>query len=157
MTARLKTPTSPPPHTTHNAPLQELGPIRLFVACDAPDGDPVLNQRHIGSFAQVMLRIAHIPLATTASNPNSPRLQITIRSLISADLYSVYITLELLDRVWLVRPSNEDAFDAATWRAFTGFMSSTAELRSNLRDHLGKLLASFMNEYLAANNGTESI
>jgi len=141
--------------TITRTPLQDLGPIRLFVACDAPDGDPILNQRHIGSFAQVMLRIAHIPLVTTASNPNSPRLQITIRSLVASDLYSVYVTVELLDRVWLVRPANEESFDAATWRAFSGFMSTANELRSNLREHLGKLLASFMNEYLAA-NGTQS-
>jgi len=156
----LETPPTTSPSPSASSPLRDLGPIRLFVASDAPDDDAVLNPKHVGSFAQVMLKIARIPVVTTKTHPNTPKLQISIRSIKASDLYSIYLTVELLDRVWLARTTgNEDALDASTWRKFNGFMSNADELRSNLRENLGKLLASFMNEYVAANanNGHQRI
>jgi hypothetical protein len=131
--------------------LRHVGSVRLFVACDAPPGDAILNQRELGQFAQVMLRIARIPVVSSSSNPDAPRLQITLHAIKVGDLYSVHVILELLDRVWLIRGVTQEAIDAPTWRDVGVFVASPSELRGKLRDHMGKLMASFMNDYLAVN------
>src|SRR5207248_11551907 len=53
--------------------LRHVGAVRLFVACDAPPGDAILNQRELGKFAQVMLKIARIPVVSSAANPDAPK------------------------------------------------------------------------------------
>src|SRR5439155_4095609 len=102
---------------------------RLFVACDAPADDAILNQLELGKFAQVMLRIAGIPLVSSARNPDAPRLQMTLHAIKVSDLYSVHAILELLDRVWLIRGVTQEAIDAPTWRDFSAFVAYPAELR----------------------------
>src|SRR2546430_473320 len=103
-----------PPISTARArghTLRHVGAVRLFVACDAPPGDPILNQRELGKFAQVMLKIARIPVISSAANPDAPRLQITLHAIKIDGLYSVHLILELLDKVWLVRGVTQDAID----------------------------------------------
>ena len=70
-----------------------------------------------------MLKIARIPVISSAANPDAPRLQITLHAIKIDGLYSVHLILELLDKVWLVRGVTQDAIDAPTWRDFTAFVA----------------------------------
>jgi hypothetical protein len=116
-----------------------------------------LTTAEIRSFVEVMLRIARVAvLENIEGAEGQPRLHVKLNAVKVVDLYSVYISLDLMEWVRAMRMPTEtivgdSVIDAATWQASANFVVNRHELRDASKAELGKLMAKFMNEYVAAN------
>jgi hypothetical protein len=131
-----------------------LSYLRGVVVCvddQSTSTDHAMTAADVKTFVEIMLRIARIPLFSPEAKPEgAARLHITLNTRKVADLYSVQLIVEIIERVFLVRPSSGEAIEAATWRESSAFVANRHDLRESLRQELGKLLAVFMNDFVAA-------
>lgn len=110
-----------------------------------------MHAEEVGLFVHGMLRLAGV--SVLAEEVDAPRLRVEVVVKQVADLYSVVMSVELWDRVWLTRQTGGEALQAATWRKNGSLVSNRHELRTNIRLELGNLLTGFLNDYVAANQG----
>lgn len=106
-----------------------------------------MTRRDLMLFVHGMLRLAGVPVVAE----DAPTLHTTLSVRKVVDLYSVTVSVELWDRVWLTRQTNGHALHAATWRRSASLVSNRHELRDNTRMELGSLVSEFLNDYVAAN------
>jgi hypothetical protein len=144
-------------HLPHLNAVFGIEGVRVSVDQPAADGAG-LSHHDLTHFVHGMLRLAGVPvLSEHDDNSDSPVLHTTVSTHKVLDLFSVTLSVELLDRVWLTRrASTGQALHAATWRRSTQFVSNRHELRHNMRMELGNLLTTFLNDYSAANENRAS-
>lgn len=109
-----------------------------------------MTRRDLMLFVHGMLRLAGVPVVADATD-DAPKLHTSLSVRKVVDLYSVTISVELWDRVWLTRQTHGHALQAATWRRSANLVSNRHELRDNTRMELGNLVTEFLNDYIAAN------
>jgi hypothetical protein len=108
-----------------------------------------MSERELTLFVHGMLRLAGVP--AERGDDDSPTLHTNVSIKKVVDLYSVTLSVELWDRVWLARQTHGHALHAATWRQSASLVSNRHELHHNTRMELGNLVTSFLNDYTAAN------
>ena len=147
-----------PPQTSRAHLLSNLRGVSVWVNDHAATAEQAgLRAGEIRAFAEVMLKIAHIPVLEQIDGAEAqPRLHITIQATKVSDLFSVHIDVELLEWVRVLRMPSEkmvgdSVIDAPTWHAHATFVSNRRELREASKEQLGKLLSNFMNDYVSAN------
>jgi hypothetical protein len=138
--------------------LGNLRGLSVWVEEQPSNGDQAgLTTAEIRSFVEVMLRIARVTVLGNVDGAEAqPRLHVKLNAVKVVDLYSVYISLDLMEWVRAMRMPAEtivgdSVIDAATWQASVNFVVNRRELRDSSKAELGKLMAKFMNEYVAAN------
>ncbi|HZZ42019.1 MAG TPA: hypothetical protein VFE58_03715 [Tepidisphaeraceae bacterium] len=115
-----------------------------------------MNARELTLFIQGMLRLAKVDVVRHDDAADVPTLRTTIAAKRVIDVYSISLSVELWDRVWLTRQTHGHAIQAVTWRRSASLVSNRHELRHNMRVELGHLLTHFMNDYTAANRLLEN-
>jgi len=149
--------TQPPTQSRKNV-LGNLNGVSVWVDEQPGGAEPAgLTTAEIRSFVEVMLRIARVAVLENIEGAEAqPRLHVKLNAVKVVDLYSVYISLDLMEWVRALRMPTEkmvgdSVIDAATWQASANFVVNRRELRDASKAELGKLMAKFMNEYVAAN------
>ena len=113
-----------------------------------------MTRRDLLLFVHGMLRLAGVPVVADGFD-EAPTLHTILSVQKVVDLYSVTISVELWDRVWLTRQTHGHALRAATWRRSSSLVSNRHELRDNTRMELGNIVTGFLNDYIAANRSDE--
>jgi hypothetical protein len=136
-------------HQGHLQAVSGIEGLRVSVAdVESAAADFGMTRRDLTLFVHGMLRLAGVPVVVA---DDAPTLHTTLAVRKVVDLYSVTISVELWDRVWLTRQTHGHALQAATWRRSASLVSNRHELRDNTRMELGNLLTGFLNDYVAAN------
>src|SRR5256885_5364175 len=86
-----------------------------------------MSVEELQTFVEIMLRIARVPVVMLDQASDEPRVHVTLNAVRIADTYSAFAMVEVLDRVWLVRPNQQNALEAAVWRACASFAASPSE------------------------------
>jgi hypothetical protein len=130
--------------------VSDIQSLRVTVGGLRPDGVTFdLDDAATNTFVHGMLRLARVPVS---NDPDAPRLHTSIAVTRVLDLYSVSISVELWDRVWLTRQTNGEPLEVPTWRQMVSMVTNRHELRENVRQQLGHLMTHFLNDYVAANH-----
>ena len=140
------------PLPTHLYAVSGIEAVRVSVSeMENGAADFGMSAREMMLFVQGMLRLAGVPVVGNAAAEEAPVLHATVGVRQVVDLYTVTLSVELWDRVWLTRQTDGSALHAATWRRQAALVSNRHELRNNTRLELGNLMAAFVNDYIAAN------
>src|SRR5262245_6869465 len=101
--------------------LAGLTGVRVTLDEHYQPGEHGMTVEELRTFVEIMLRIARVPVINVDQATEEPRVHVTLNAVRIGDTYSALAMVEVLDRVWLVRPVSENSVEAAVWRACASF------------------------------------